>query len=100
MLWLPGASDDVLNVAFPALFRSPGSQRSRGCDRSARKVTAPVGVPAPGAAAVIVAVRVTAWPKVADWRNSNVVMSALDSLSGSTRQKCWKQNYCRQRRTQ
>jgi len=75
MLWLPGASDDVLNVAFPALFRVPVPNVVGGVIVPSRKVTAPVGVPAPGAAAVIVAVRVTAWPKVAGLgETANVVI--------------------------
>ncbi len=65
MVWLPAPSDEVLKVAFPALFRVPVPHVVAGVVIPSKNVTVPVGAPAPGAATVIVAVSVTAWPKVA-----------------------------------
>src|SRR5581483_11874078 len=57
MAWLPAASVEVVNVAVP-LF----SVTVPRLVLPSRKVTFPVGVPAPGATALTVAVKVTAWP--------------------------------------
>ena len=62
-LWLPDANAEVLNVAVAAPFRVAVPR----VVAPSRKVTTSgaVGVPAPGATTVTVAVNVTAWPKVA-----------------------------------
>src|SRR4051794_37481470 len=59
MVWLPASRADVLKVAVPPL----SVPVPRELDPSL-KVTDPVGVPAPGATAPTVAVKVTDWPKV------------------------------------
>src|SRR5438067_4488317 len=58
--WLPTARPDVVNDAVPPL-----SVPVPIVVAPSEKVTAPVGVPAPGAPAVTVAVKVTACPAVA-----------------------------------
>lgn len=58
MVWLPTAKAEVVNVAWP-LLRMPVPMALP----PSRKVTVPVGVPAPGATAETVAVKVTDWPK-------------------------------------
>ena len=56
--WLPTASEEVVNVAIPEPPKVPVPS---AVDPS-MKVTMPVGIPEPGATAVIVAVKVTDWP--------------------------------------
>ena len=57
MVWLTELRDDVVNVAWPELrvLVATGIPPSL-------KMTVPVGVPEPGAAALAVAVKVTVWP--------------------------------------
>jgi hypothetical protein len=55
----------LLKVAVPRLFAL------------SRKVTRPVGVPAPGATAVTVAVRMRGWPKTAELADAETVVSEL-----------------------
>jgi len=55
-------SDDVPNVAFPEL----NAPVPKGVAPS-MKVTVPLGVPAPGATALTVAVNVTNWPNTDGW---------------------------------
>jgi hypothetical protein len=57
--WVPTASRAVVNVAWRAAFTVPVPR----VVVPSKKVTVPVGVPAPGALAVTVAVNVTARPK-------------------------------------
>lgn len=59
MVWLPTASADVVNVATPEPFNVPVPMELP----PSRKLTVPLGVPAPGDAAETVAVNVTDWPK-------------------------------------
>jgi hypothetical protein len=59
MVWVATESDEVVNVAFPDVM---GTVAARVTAPSV-KVTLPVGVPAPGATAATVAVKVTTWPK-------------------------------------
>ena len=56
--WLPIVKADVLNVATPEPFNVPVPR----VVEPSRNVTVPVGVPEPGALAVIVAVNVTDSP--------------------------------------
>ena len=72
--WLPRINPDVLNVAIPEPFSVPVP---RIVDPSSN-VTVPVGVPEPGASAVIVAVNVTDWPNaegLAEETTADVVAS-------------------------
>ena len=57
--WTPAARVEVVNVAVP-LVRVAVPRLAA----PSRKVTVPVGVPAPGATALTVAVKVTDWPNV------------------------------------
>ena len=57
MAWLPAEREEVVKVAVPPL-RVP---EPMGVPAS-RNSMVPVGVPAPGATAVTVAVKVTDWP--------------------------------------
>lgn len=56
--WLPAESDDVAKVATPEPLRAPDPSKAT----PSRKLTVPVGVPAPGGTAVAVAVKVTDRP--------------------------------------
>lgn len=58
MVWLPTAKVEVVRVATPRLRLALPIELP-----SARKVTLPVGVPAPAPIAVTVAVKLTDWPK-------------------------------------
>ena len=58
--WLPTASAEVVNVAIPEPFKVPVPR----VVEPSRNVTVPVGTPDPGASEVIVAVKVTDWPKI------------------------------------
>ena len=72
--WLPIASPDVVNVAIPEPFKVPVPR----VVEPSRNVTVPVGTPDPGASEVIVAVKVTDWPKtdgLADEATTEVVAS-------------------------
>src|SRR4029077_4124054 len=59
-LWLPDDSDEVLNIALPALLRVPVPKTVA----PSRKVTVPVGVPAPGAPPPTFAVSITGCPRI------------------------------------
>ena len=56
--WPPTVRAEVVNVAMPDPFSIPVPRLVEPFS----KVTMPVGVPAPGASALIVAVKVTVWP--------------------------------------
>jgi hypothetical protein len=71
---LPTESDEVVNVALP-----PARVAVPRVDAPSRKVTVPVGVPAPGETALTVAVKVTAWP-VADGFTDEVTVVKLPAL--------------------
>src|SRR5437868_712334 len=58
MAWLPTARAEVENIAVPVADRVTVASVML----PSRKLTVPVGVPAPGAPALTVAVKVTAWP--------------------------------------
>jgi hypothetical protein len=58
MAWLVTDNPAVANVAWPVAF----SVAVPSAVGPSRKVTVPVGLPAPGAAAATVAVKVTDWP--------------------------------------
>jgi hypothetical protein len=58
---VPDGSDEVLNVAFPALF----SVTVPNVAVPSWKVTVPAGLPAPGATTVTVEANATDWPKLA-----------------------------------
>jgi hypothetical protein len=70
----PGASKDVVNIAFP-LASVPVPKTTA----PSFKVTVPVGVPLPGATTATVAVNVTVWPKCDGFGEevSVVVVAAL-----------------------
>jgi len=57
MVWLPKARTEVVKVALP-----PDSVPVPIEMPPSRNVTVPVGVPAPGATAFTIAVKVIAWP--------------------------------------
>jgi hypothetical protein len=61
MLWLPDASEELLNVAVPALFREPVPSVVVPSINVTMPVGA-VGVDEPGATTVTVAVSATVWP--------------------------------------
>ena len=76
MAWPPAAAKLVVNVAVPPV---PTATVPRTTLPSLN-VTVPVGVPAPGATAATVAVKVTAWPVTAgltDDRRATVVAARL-----------------------
>ena len=75
MVWVATESDDVVNVAFPDVM---GTVAARVTAPSV-KVTLPVGVPAPGATAVTVAVKVTTWPET-DGLAVEVTVVVLEAL--------------------
>ena len=56
--WLPTVRFEMLNVAVSELFSVPVPR----IVEPSSKVTVPVGMPAPGALALTVAVKVTDWP--------------------------------------
>ena len=58
MVWVPAVRAVVVKVACPAPFRVPLAS----VEVPSWNVTVPVGVPAPGATALTVAVNVTDWP--------------------------------------
>ena len=74
MEWVATLSAEVVKVAWPPLSAPVPSVVVPSL-----KVTVPVGVPAPGATAVTVAVKVTAWPNTEGLAKeaSAVVVSAL-----------------------
>jgi hypothetical protein len=74
MVWLPTASVEVANVALPELKAAVASVAA-----PSRKVTVPVGVPAPGETALTVAVKVTAWPNT-DGFTDEVTVVELEAL--------------------
>ena len=57
MAWVPTVSAKVVNVALP-----PESVAVPSVVAPSKNVTVPVGVPAPGAAALTVAMNTTEWP--------------------------------------
>ncbi len=61
MLWVPTASDEVEQVAWP--LESATAEQPAMTDPSARNSTVPDGLPDPGATAETVAVKITDWPK-------------------------------------
>jgi hypothetical protein len=71
---LPVVSAEVVKVAVPELKLADPIEMP-----PSRNVTTPVGVPAPGAAAVTVAVNVTAWPDT-DGFTDEVTVVTLESL--------------------
>jgi hypothetical protein len=71
---LPTESDEVVKVALPAARVAVPRVAA-----PSRKVTVPVGVPAPGETALTVAVKVTAWP-VADGFTDEVTVVELFAL--------------------
>ena len=71
---MPTASDEVVNVALP-----PVRLAVPRVEAPSRKVTVPVGVPAPGETALTVAVNVTAWPD-ADGFTDEVTVVELEAL--------------------
>jgi hypothetical protein len=71
---LPTASEEVANVALPELKAAVAR-----VEAPSRKVTVPVGVPAPGATALTVAVKVTDWPNT-DGFTDEVTVVELDAL--------------------
>src|SRR5512142_1838291 len=76
MAWPPAAAKLVVNVAAPPV---PTATVPRTVAPSLN-VTVPIGVPAPGATAATVAVKVTAWPVTAgltDDRRATVVAAGL-----------------------
>src|SRR5881628_35048 len=73
-VWLPVASDEVINVAWPVVSVPVPSVVAPSLN-----VTVPVGVPAPGAAAATVAVNVTAWPNT-DGLGAAAMSVALPAL--------------------
>ena len=58
MVWLPRARVEVVNVAWAAVMVTLAAR----VVAPSVKVTVPPGVPAPGATAATVAVKVTLWP--------------------------------------
>ena len=74
MVWLPTASVEVANVALPELKAAVARVAA-----PSRKVTVPVGVPAPGETALTVAVKVTAWPNT-DGFTDEVTVVELEAL--------------------
>src|SRR5688572_19009782 len=60
IVWLPTASADVVHVATPAARATLAQPATEPAP--SRKLTVPVGVPAPGATAATVAVNVTLSP--------------------------------------
>src|SRR5260370_11887195 len=58
MEWFPATRDEVVKLAVPAV-----SGMVPNAVAPSRKVTIPLGIPAPGATAVIAALKVTACPK-------------------------------------
>lgn len=73
---MPAASADVLRVATPPASVPIPMEFPRS-----RKVTVPVGVPEPGAAAVTVAVKVTDWPNGEELREEVSVVAELALLT-------------------
>ena len=71
---MPTDSDEVVKVARPALKLAVPSVAA-----PSRNVTVPVGVPTPGATALTVAVKVTAWPD-ADGFTDEVTVVELPAL--------------------
>ena len=84
MAWPPAAAKLVVNVALPP---APTATVPR-ITLPSLNVTVPVGVPAPGATAATVAVKVTAWPVTAgltDDARATVVAAAVDGLGHGRR---------------
>jgi hypothetical protein len=69
---LPTDSDDVVKVALP-----PDRLAVPNVAAPSRNVTVPVGVPAPGATALTVAVKVTAWPEADGFTDEVTVVELL-----------------------
>ncbi len=73
---MPTARAEVVNVATPPL----SVPVPMGLPPS-RNVTVPVGVPAPGATAETVAVKVTDWPKTDGWTDEVTVVAVFALLT-------------------
>jgi hypothetical protein len=73
---LPTDSDDVVNVALPAVRLAVPR-----VEAPSRKVTVPVGVPTPGETALTVAVNVTAWPDADGFTDEVTVVELLALLT-------------------
>jgi len=72
IVWLPTESNEVANVALPALKLAVPNVAA-----PSRNVTVPVGVPVAGATALTVAVKVTAWPKTDGFTDEVTVVKLL-----------------------
>ena len=73
---MPTDSDEVANVALPELKLAVPSVAA-----PSRKVTVPVGVPAPGVTALTVAVKVTDWPNTDGFTDEVTVVELLALLT-------------------
>jgi hypothetical protein len=73
---LPTASAEIANVALPALKLAVPR-----VEAPSRKVTVPVGVPAPGETALTVAVKVTDWPNTVGFTELVTVVELFDLLT-------------------
>lgn len=73
MVWFPSASAKVVNVATPPI----SVPVPMGLPPS-RNMTVPVGVPDPGAAGEMVAVKVTDWPKTLGFAEEITEVVVLD----------------------
>ena len=73
---MPTKSDDVVKVALP-----PERLAVPNVAAPSRNVTVPVGVPAPGATALTVAVKVTAWPDADGFTDEVTVVELLALLT-------------------
>src|SRR5712692_1068280 len=76
MLWAPTASEAVVKVAEP-----PASVPVPMLTPKSLKVTVPLGVPAPGATAVTVAVKVTDWPNTDGFTDDATAVEELALLT-------------------
>jgi hypothetical protein len=70
-VWFPVDSDEVLKVALPAPFTVPVPRTVE----PSRKVTVPVGTPAPGATAPTFAASITGCPKIAGLGDADTVVA-------------------------
>ena len=73
---MPTDSDEVVKVALP-----PDRLAVPNVAAPSRNVTVPVGVPAPGATALTVAVKVTAWPEADGFTDEVTVVELLALLT-------------------
>lgn len=75
IVWLPSPSEEMVNVACPEESVTP---EANVVDPSV-KIAVPVGVPAAGATALTVAVKVTVWPKT-DGCVEEVIVVVLEAM--------------------